>query len=52
MFPLRRSTQGNSFHQLRARFGADNIVDFQIDNFIFALSSWKMAKLFIAMETK
>ena len=39
LFPLRRSTHGNSFHQLRARFGADNIVDFQIDNFIFAMSS-------------
>ena len=32
-----RSTQGKSFHQLCARFGAVIIVDFYIDDFIFAL---------------
>ena len=38
LFPLPRSTQGKSFHQLCARFGAVIIVDFYIDDFIFALS--------------
>ena len=33
-----RSTQGKSFHRLCARFGAVFIVDFYIDDFIFALS--------------
>ena len=37
LFPLPRSTQGKSFHQLCARFGAVIIVDFYIDDFIFAL---------------
>ena len=32
-----RSTQGKSFHLLCARFGAVIIVDFYIDDFIFAL---------------
>ena len=32
-----RSTQGKSFHRLCARFGAVIIVDFYIDDFIFAL---------------
>ena len=32
-----RSTQGKIFHQLCARFGAVIIVDFYIDDFIFAL---------------
>ena len=39
IFPLPRSTQGKSFHQLCARFGAVIIVDFYIDDFIFALLS-------------
>ena len=37
LFPLPRSTQGKSFHRLCARFGAVIIVDFYIDDFIFAL---------------
>ena len=37
LFPLSRSTQGKSFHGLCARFGAVIIVDFYIDDFIFAL---------------
>ena len=37
LFPLPRSTQGKSFHRLCARFGAVIIVDFYIDEFIFAL---------------
>ena len=37
LFPLPRSTQGKSFHQLCARFCAVIIVDFYIDDFIFAL---------------
>ena len=32
-----RSAQGKSFHRLCARFGAVIIVDFYIDDFIFAL---------------
>ena len=31
------STQGKSFHQLCTRFGAVIIVDFHIDDFIFAV---------------
>ena len=34
---LRHSTQGKSFHGLCARFGAVIIIDFYINNFIFAL---------------
>ena len=37
LFPLPRSTQGKSFHRLCVRFGAVIIVDFYIDDFIFAL---------------
>ena len=37
LFPFPRSTQGKSFHQLCTRFGAVIIVDFYIDDFIFAL---------------
>ena len=37
LFPLPRSTQGKSFHRLCARFGAVIIVDFYIEDFIFAL---------------
>ena len=37
LFPLPRSTQGKSFRQLCARFGAVIIVDFYIANYIFAL---------------
>ena len=34
---LPRSTQGKSFHRLCTRLGAVIIVDFYIDDFIFAL---------------
>ena len=37
LFPLPRSAQGKSFHRLCARFGAVIIVEFYIDDFIFAL---------------
>ena len=37
LFPLPRFTQGKNFHRLCARFGAVIIVDFYIDDFIFAL---------------
>ena len=37
LFPLPQSTQGKNFHRLYARFGAVIIVDFYIDDFIFAL---------------
>ena len=37
LFPLPRSIQGKSFHRLCARFGAVIIVDFYIDDFIFAM---------------
>ena len=37
LFPFPRSEQGKSFHILCARFGAVIIVDFYIDDFIFAL---------------
>ena len=37
LFPLPCSTQGKSFHRLCARFCAVIIVDFYIDDFIFAL---------------
>ena len=37
LFPFPRSAQGKSFHRLCARFGAVIIVDFYIDDFIFAL---------------
>ena len=36
VFPLPRSTKGKSFHRLCARLGAVIIVDFYIDDFIFA----------------
>ena len=37
LFPLPRSTQGKSFYRLCARLGAVIIVDFYINDFIFAL---------------
>ena len=37
LFPLPRSTQDKRFHRLCAKIGAVIIVDFYIDDFIFAL---------------